>query len=121
MGSERKRSQVCFWDFVLSSWKGGSSLTKMGRPRMGQEWGSGEENAPSESVMFEVSTSHPGGKASLEVRGEIQAGATTLRAIHREIDPYCTQILIGMRSRHGLSVLFYCLSDSCIIILLLKL
>lgn len=85
MGSERKRGQVCFWDFVLSSWKGGSSLTKMGRPRMGQERGSGEENVPSGSVMFEVSTSHPGGKASLEVGGEIQAGATTLRAIHREI------------------------------------
>lgn len=52
---------------------------------MGQEWGSGEENAPSGSVMFEVSTSHPGGKASLEVEGEIQAGATTLRAVDREI------------------------------------
>ena len=52
---------------------------------MGQEWGSGEENAPSGGVMFEVSTSHPRGEASLEVGGEIQAGATTLRAIHREI------------------------------------
>ena len=65
---------------------------RWGRPRTECIWGKEEEDFTYGCVTFEMSISHPKGNASrpltvtrLALRGEIQARATTVKVISREI------------------------------------